>query len=77
MWWDRLFSPPGTGCSMKAPPFPLSSRAKPRDLQFRGPFLETFFDRAIVEVSTKNVLNRLTLMGLRPGQHSAVPAGLN
>jgi hypothetical protein len=24
-------------------PFPLSSRAKPRDLQFRGPFLEMFF----------------------------------
>jgi hypothetical protein len=25
-------------------PFPLSSRAKPRDLQFRGPFLDMFFD---------------------------------
>ncbi|MEA2538964.1 MAG: hypothetical protein QOH35_330 [Acidobacteriaceae bacterium] len=25
-------------------PFPLSSRAKPRDLQFYGPFLEMFFD---------------------------------
>jgi hypothetical protein len=24
----------------------LSSRAKPRDLQFRGPFLDMFFDRA-------------------------------
>jgi hypothetical protein len=23
---------------------PLSSRAQPRDLQFRGPFLEMFFD---------------------------------
>jgi hypothetical protein len=31
--------------SMKPLPFPLSSRAKPRDLQFRGPFLEMFFDR--------------------------------
>jgi hypothetical protein len=30
--------------SFEAPPFPLSSRAKPRDLQFRGPFLEMFFD---------------------------------
>jgi hypothetical protein len=27
-------------------PSPLSSRAKPRDLQFRGPFLEMFFDQA-------------------------------
>src|SRR5271170_2134853 len=27
---------------MKAPPSPLSSRAKPRDLQFRGLFLEMF-----------------------------------
>jgi hypothetical protein len=25
---------------------PLSSRAKPRDLQFRGPFVEMFFDIA-------------------------------
>ena len=31
---------------MEASPFPLSSRAKPRDLQFRGPLLEMFFDRA-------------------------------
>jgi hypothetical protein len=31
---------------MEAPPSPLSSRAKPRDLQFRGPFLEMFFDGA-------------------------------
>jgi len=29
--------------SMGAPPSPLSSRAEPRDLQFRGPFLEMFF----------------------------------
>ena len=28
-------------------PFPLSSRAKPRDLQFRGPFLEMFFEEAV------------------------------
>ena len=26
---------------MEPLPFPLSSRAKPRDLRFRGPFLET------------------------------------
>jgi hypothetical protein len=31
---------------MEAPPSPLSSRAQPRDLQFCGPFLEMFFDRA-------------------------------
>jgi hypothetical protein len=35
-------------------PSPLSSRAKPRDLQFRGPFVEMFFDRGV--------------MGLRPTQ---------
>jgi hypothetical protein len=33
--------------SIEPLPFPLSSRgAKPRDLRFRGPFLETLFDRA-------------------------------
>jgi hypothetical protein len=31
---------------MEGSPFPLSSRAQPRDLQFRGPLLEMFFDRA-------------------------------
>jgi hypothetical protein len=30
--------------SMEASPFPLSSRAQPRDLQFSGPFLEMFSD---------------------------------
>jgi hypothetical protein len=29
---------------MKPLPSPLSSRAQPRDLRFRGPFLEMFFD---------------------------------
>jgi hypothetical protein len=29
---------------MEASPFPLSSRAKPRDLRFYGPVLEMFFD---------------------------------
>jgi hypothetical protein len=28
--------------SIEASPFPLSSRAKPRDLQFRGPLLRMF-----------------------------------
>ena len=32
---------------MEASPSPLSSRAQPRDLQFRGPFLEMFFDSAL------------------------------
>jgi hypothetical protein len=31
---------------MEPLPSPLSSRAKPRDLRFRGPFLEMFFSRA-------------------------------
>jgi hypothetical protein len=32
--------------SVEVLPFPLSSRGEPRDLQFRGAFLEMFFDRA-------------------------------
>jgi hypothetical protein len=35
---------------MEPLPSPLLSRAKPRDLQFRGPFLEMFFDRNANEV---------------------------
>jgi hypothetical protein len=31
---------------MGALPSTLSSRAKPRDLRFSGPFVEMFFDRA-------------------------------
>jgi hypothetical protein len=42
----------GNGSPMEAPPSPLSSRAKPRDLQFRGPLLEVFFDRGAVLSST-------------------------
>jgi hypothetical protein len=33
--------------SMEPLPFPLSSRAKPRDLQFRGPVLEMFFRQSV------------------------------
>jgi hypothetical protein len=33
---------------MEPQPSPLSSRAKPRDLQFYGPVLDMFFDRAAV-----------------------------
>jgi len=32
--------------SMEPLPFPLSSRAQPRDLRFYGPFVEMFFDGA-------------------------------
>ena len=35
---------------LEALPSPLSSRAKPRDLQFCGPFLEMFFDKAAPEI---------------------------
>jgi hypothetical protein len=31
--------------SMEPSPFPLSSRPERRDLRFRGPFVEMFFDR--------------------------------
>jgi hypothetical protein len=37
---------PQTNSHWKHPPSPLSSRAEPRDLQFCGPFVEMFFDRA-------------------------------
>jgi hypothetical protein len=37
---------PLTRRSMEALPSPLSSRPERRDLQFNGPFLEMFFDRA-------------------------------
>ena len=38
---------------MGALPFPLSSRAKPRDLQFYRPVLEMFFDRVLMQVEVK------------------------
>ena len=44
---------------MEAPPSPLSSRAKPRDLQFYRPVLEMFFEEAVwalrVCVRTRNL----------------------
>jgi hypothetical protein len=39
-------------CSVEAPPYPLSSRAKPRDLQFSGPVMEMFSDPS-TEVSSR------------------------
>jgi hypothetical protein len=43
--------------SMEPLPFPLSSRAKPRDLQFRGPVLEMFFDRAYPDFLPRKTRN--------------------
>jgi hypothetical protein len=37
--------------SMELSPYPLSSRAKPRDLQFHGLFVEMFFLESAVEPS--------------------------
>ena len=38
--------------SKQRSPFPLSSRAKPRDLRFYGPFLDTFLtERTVAERS--------------------------
>jgi hypothetical protein len=42
----------GSGPPFREPsPFPLSSRAKPRDLQFYGPFVDTFSTERSVEIS--------------------------
>jgi hypothetical protein len=41
----------GKPLSIVSSPSPLSSRAKPRDLQFYGPIVEMFFDRSVVERS--------------------------
>ncbi len=38
---------------VESPPYPLSSRAKPRDLQFCRPVLEMFFDRVLMQVEVK------------------------
>ena len=38
---------------MEASPSPLSSRAKPRDLQFCRPVLEMFFDKVLMQVEVK------------------------
>jgi hypothetical protein len=47
--WTKAFFITSSGLPKDAflqqPLSPLSSRAKPRDLQFHGPFLEMFFDR--------------------------------
>jgi hypothetical protein len=46
-WRDPLFFSATNQPSLRAPPSPLSSsRAKPRDLQFRGSLLEMFFERS-------------------------------
>jgi hypothetical protein len=38
---------------MEAILFPLSSRAKPRDLRFSGFVLEMFFDKVLMQVEVK------------------------
>ena len=59
--------------SMGTSPSPLSSRAKPRDLQFRGPFLEMFFDRSQrTEEICGSLLQRPTLGPFR--QHFQSPS---
>jgi hypothetical protein len=43
----------GDKSQMEASPSPLSSRAKPRDLRFNGPFLEMFFNRSDSAVTSR------------------------
>ena len=51
----EMRSPPSIHkCKMEAPLSPLSSRAKPRDLQFRGPLLEMCFNRERKEIADGN-----------------------
>jgi hypothetical protein len=50
--------------SKQRSPFPLSSRAKPRDLQFYGPFLDTFLTESTVAQSLKKGALRRRLFGL-------------
>ena len=57
-WWDASARQP---LFMKQLPFPLSSRAKPRDLRFSGPFAET---GSVVERSA--LLTLLSLATLCP-----------
>src|SRR6202522_3052713 len=53
--------------SMGALPSTLSSRAKPRDLRFSGPFVEMFFDRAKRKGGTCSALSApTTLRTLHP-----------
>jgi hypothetical protein len=60
---------PATALSMEAPPSPLSSRAKPRDLQFRGPFLEMFFDRAYPDFLLRGTRDGHVCGPGQPGPH--------
>ena len=71
----------GTCCSlhqppmhMEASPYPLSSRAQPRDLQFCRPVLEMFFDRVRMQVEVKvcGAYGTRTMLGNR----CLSPAGL-
>jgi hypothetical protein len=42
--WSSL--DPNNRSQMESPPSPCHPEAQPRDLQFSGPFVEMFFDRA-------------------------------
>ena len=57
---------PGQPLSMEAPPSPLSSRAQPRDLQFSGPFVEMFFDRASQPSAGSAISRRLIFPTIGP-----------
>jgi hypothetical protein len=55
---------------MEALPFPLSSRAKPRDLRFYGPVMGMFFDRVRMQVEVKvcRTYGAETMLGNRMSQ---------
>src|SRR5271156_1393598 len=58
----------------RKPPL-LSSRAKPRDLRFSGPFLVMFFDRSVVEGLPASAPGALLLLS-RTHPHRLLPSAL-
>ena len=52
--------------SMETPPSPLSSRATPRDLQFRGPVLEMFSTESIANRLLKHIAKEEGKRGMHP-----------
>jgi hypothetical protein len=54
-------------------PSPLSSRAKPRDLQFLGPFVEMFFDRAHPDFLPRSTEHRRAFETPTPSKTLALP----
>ena len=48
---DPEEDPSAVGAALnRSSALPVSLGAKPRDLRFRGPFVEMFFDRALQEI---------------------------